>query len=108
MKKYRTLEQTETAKARAVRFAENVLEDSDLADELEALTLQQYADRKGIIITEQGENRVANGNGDPRTKRELLDEIDDLNDQLSAINDILNPSDGDDEDYDEDEDDGED
>jgi hypothetical protein len=75
LKKYRTLEQTETAQARAVRFAENVLEDSDLADELESLTPEQYADRKGIVITNQGEMKVANGNGDPRTKSELLDEI---------------------------------
>jgi hypothetical protein len=107
LKKYRTLEQTETAQARAVRFAENVLEDSDLADELESLTPEEYADRKGIVITNQGEMKVANGNGDPRTKAELLDEIDDLQSQLDAINDILNPpSDDDDDDYDADDDDG--
>ena len=55
---------------------------------------------------------MANGNGgaDPRTKAELLDEIDDLQSQLDAINDILNPpSDDDDEDYDDaDYDDGDD
>ena len=107
MKKYRTFEQTETAQARAVRFAENVLEDSDLADELESLTPEEYADRKGIVITNQGEMKVANGNGDPRTKTELLDEIDDLQSQLDAINDIFNPpSDDDDDDYDADDDDG--
>ena len=48
---------------------------------------------------------MANGNGDPRTKAELLDEIDDLQNQLDAINDILNPpSDDDDDDYDADDD----
>ena len=116
MKKYRTLEQTETAQARAVRFAENVLQDSDLADELESLTPEQYADRKGIVITNQGEMKVANGNGnsDPRTKSELLDEIDqlqqdnqDLQDQLDAIADIVVPPDDtgdDDSDYDDDDD----
>jgi hypothetical protein len=46
---------------------------------------------------------MANGNGDPRTKSELLDEIDDLQNQLDAVNDILNPPDGDD-DYDDDDD----
>jgi hypothetical protein len=97
---------TETAQARAAAFAENVLQDSDLADELESLTPEQYADRKGIVITNQGETKVANGNGDPRTKAELLDEIDDLQSQLDAINDILNPPhDDDDDDYDADDDD---
>ena len=104
MKKYRTFEQTETAQARAVRFAENVLEDSDLADELESLTPEEYADRKGIVIINQGEIKVVNGNGDARTKAELLDEIEDLQSQLDAINDILNPPDDDDDDYDTDDD----
>jgi hypothetical protein len=100
LRKYRTLEQTETAQARAVRFAENVLGDSDLADELEDLTPEEYADRRGIVITNQGEMKVANGNGnsDPRTKAELLDEIDQLQqdnaeDQLDAIADIVAPPD---------------
>ena len=100
MKKYRTFEQTETAQARAVRFAQNVLEDSALADEFKSLTPEDYADRKGIVITNQGETKVANGNGDPRTKAELLEEIDDLQSQLDAINDILNPPSDDDDDSD--------
>ena len=42
---------------------------------------------------------MANGNSDPRTKQELLDEIDDLQSQLDAISDIVNPpDDGDDDD----------
>jgi hypothetical protein len=107
-------ERLKTAQARAVRFAENVLEDSDLADDLESLTPEEYADRKGIIITNPMERRistVANGNG--RTKQDLLDEIDqlqqenqDLQDQLDAIADIVVPPDeGDEDDYDDDSDD---
>ena len=111
MKKYRTFEQTETAQARAVAFAENVLEDSDLADELESLTPEEYADRKGMVITNPLKRRipsVANGNG--RTKQDLLDEIDelqqenaDLQDQLDAVADIVAPPDdtGDDDDDDD-------
>jgi hypothetical protein len=54
---------------------------------------------------------MANGNSDPRTKGDLLDEIDelaqenqDLQDQLDAISDILNPPENgdDDSDYDDD------
>jgi hypothetical protein len=111
LKKYRTFEQTETAQARAVAFAENVLEDSDLADELESLTPEEYADRKGMVITNPLKRRipsVANGNG--RTKQDLLDEIDelqqenaDLQDQLDAVADIVAPPDdtGDDDDDDD-------
>jgi len=50
VKKYLTREQTQTAQARAVRFAKNVLEDSNLADDLESLTPGEYADRRGITI----------------------------------------------------------
>jgi hypothetical protein len=110
LKKYRTREQTETAQARAVGFAQNVLEDSDLADELESLAPEEYADRKGIVITNPLKRRVstvANGNG--RTKQDLLDEIDqleqanqDLQDQLDAIADIVTAPDEGDEDEDDD------
>ena len=51
--KTKTYEQLVTAQERAVRFAENVLEDSDLADELEGLTVEEYAERKKIEIAEQ-------------------------------------------------------
>jgi hypothetical protein len=50
LKKYRTFEQTEAAQARAVRFAQDALENLDLAGELESLTPEEYADRKGIVI----------------------------------------------------------
>ena len=111
MKKYLTREQTQTAQARAVRFAKNVLEDSNLADDLESLTPEEYADRKGMVITNPLKRRipsVANGNG--RTKQDLLDEIDelqqenaDLQDQLDAVADIVAPPDdtGDDDDDDD-------
>ena len=92
-------QETETAQARAVRFAENALKDSNLADELESLTAQEYADRRGIVITnplQRSTSHMANGNG--RTKDQLLDELDqlqqenqDLQDRLNEIADIVSP-----------------
>ena len=41
---------------------------------------------------------MANGASDPRTKQELLDEIDDLQSQLDAIGDIINPPDDEEDD----------
>jgi len=86
VKKYLTREQIETAQARAVRFAENVLEDSDFADDLEALTPEEYADRRGITITDPLERRItnmANGNGNSMTKVDTKDVCDQLQDILS-------------------------
>jgi hypothetical protein len=50
MKKRRTLEQVETAQRRAVSAAETLLGDDDLADELEDLSPEEYAERKGFEI----------------------------------------------------------
>ena len=47
---------------------------------------------------------MPNGNVDPRTKAELLDEIGELQSQLDAINDILNPPPEDDDDDTDDDD----
>ena len=64
------------------------------------MDLDEYAEHKNIQIVNRGEKAtMANGNSDPRTKQELLDEIDDLQSQLDAISDIVNPpDDGDDDD----------
>jgi hypothetical protein len=88
VKKYRTREQTETAQARAVAFAQNVLDDSDLADDLESLTPEEYADRKGIVITnplERTPTNMANGNGGngDMTKADLQDVCDEVQDILT-------------------------
>src|SRR5215831_4489028 len=85
VKKHRTREQTETAQARAVRFAENVLEDSDKADQIESLTPEEYVDRRGITITNPLERRITNmvGNGNNMTKADLQDVCDQVQDILS-------------------------
>jgi hypothetical protein len=65
MKKNRTYEQVQTAQERAVNFLRNVLEDDDRADEVEAMSPDEWADEKGIVITnpEKEKEDVANGNG---------------------------------------------
>lgn len=103
-----TYDQVSAGKDKVERFVRNVLQDDDRADEIADESVESYADRKHYVISnplERSPSRMANGNGDPRTKAELLDEIDDLQNQLDAINDILNPpSDDDDDDYDADDD----
>jgi hypothetical protein len=46
-----TREQVEGRQEKAVRFAEDVLDDPDLADELEGLTVEEYAERKGYRLS---------------------------------------------------------
>lgn len=110
MAKQLTEEEAQARKDKAVRFVRDVLDDSDHADDIEDEDLYDWADRKHIQIVNQGVSKMANGNVDPRTKSDLLDEISelqeenaDLQDQLNAIADIIGPDDtGDDEDDDDD------
>ena len=99
-KKSLTAEQVQAKKDKAVQFLRDVKGDDDLADEFEGMDLGEYADHKGITIVNQEKRslKMPNGNGDPRTKAELLDEIGELQSQLDAINDILNPPPEDDDD----------
>jgi hypothetical protein len=105
-----TREQAQSRKDAAVRFAEKALDDPDKASDIESEDLDDWVERKRItLIDNTGKRRkMANGNGDPRTKAELLAEIEDLQSQLDAINDILNPPDDEDADYDADDDDDDD
>ena len=78
LKKYQTYDQVEATKAKAARFARDVLDDDDLADDLEDESPESYADRKRIVITNSPERRtinVANGNDD-MTKADLQDCVD--------------------------------
>jgi hypothetical protein len=112
-----TRDQAEARKAAAVRFAENVLGDFDKADDIAAESLDDWIERKKItLIGNPGRSlkMAGNGNGDPRTKTELLDTIDDLQQQVDDLNDTLDsimdlagggPPDDDDTDADTDDDD---
>ena len=104
-----TVDQVQAKKDKAVQFLRDVVHDDDKADDYEAMDLFDYADHKGITIANQGEMKMPSGNGDPRTKTELLDTIDeltqdnqDLQAALDAISDIVSPDDGDDNDDDRD------
>jgi hypothetical protein len=110
-----TEEEAQARKDKAVRFVRDALDDPDHADDLEDEGLYDWAERKRIQIVNEGEPKMANGNGsnDPRTKGELLDEIDSLQQQVDDLNDTLDsimdlagggtPED-DDDDYDDDSD----
>jgi hypothetical protein len=98
-----TADQVQAKKDKAVQFLRDVVGDDEKADEFEDMDLDEYAQGKHIQIINPGRNRrMANGTSDPRTKQELLDEIDDLQSQLDAISDIINPPDDEDEDDDDD------
>jgi len=69
-----TREQLENRKAQAVRFTRNVLDDDDRADEIEDESLEDYAERRHITITNpKGVMRMATP-----TRRELLERIEEL------------------------------
>jgi hypothetical protein len=126
MKKNRTYAQVQTAQDRAVNFLRNVLEDDDRADEVEAMSPDEWADEKGIVITNpEGREGVANGNGgngdgvSSMTKADLVDLVDQVTgiledayspessreDLASAIGDALDVLEGNGGDEDEDTDD---
>jgi hypothetical protein len=98
-----TADQVQAKKDKAVQFLRDVVGNDDKANEFDDMDVDEYAQRKDIqIVNPRRNRRMANGTWDPRTKQELLDEIDDLQSQIDAINDIVNPPD------DEDDDDGDD
>ena len=106
-----TRDQLASRKAQAVRFVRNVLGDPDRADEIEAESLEGYAERRKVKLLNPPNWR----NAIMATKAELegrIDELEqenaDLQDQLDAIADIVAPADEDeieDEDSDSDDDD---
>lgn len=87
-----TQKQLESRKAKAVRFTRDVLGDPDRADEIEDESLEHYAERRHIQIQNpKGVTRMA-----VRTRRELLDRIEeleteneDLQSRLDEIKDVI-------------------
>jgi hypothetical protein len=100
-RKQYTADEVQQKQDKAVKFLRDVVGDDDKASEFEDMSLDEYAQHKNIQIVNRGERSPQMANGDPRTKSELLAEIDDLNAQLDAINDVLNPPDDDDDDGDD-------
>jgi hypothetical protein len=104
-----TRDQLQSRKEKAERFTRDVLDDPDRADEIADESLEDYAERRGIQITNPSKRRKAIM-ATTKSKAELEAEIDDLRDenaelqdQLDTIADIVAPAD---EDEDDDNDDG--
>jgi hypothetical protein len=102
-----TRDQLASRKAQAVRFTRDVLGDPERADEIEAESLEDYAERRKVKLLNSYERR--NGiMARSSTKAQLEDRIDELEqeneelqDQLDAVADIVAPAD---DDLDEDDD----
>jgi len=90
--KYRSLTQVEQTQEKAVRFAHNVLADDDLADELESLSPEEYADRKGLVI-----RNPQNLKGAIMPRKSNADRIADLEDKLDLIAGIITGDAGEDD-----------
>jgi hypothetical protein len=81
-----TEEQIQSKKDKAVRYLRDVIQDNDRADEVEDESPEDYAERKGLIISNSSKRRmkaVANGNNNDTvndlsdlSKNDLLDLID--------------------------------
>jgi hypothetical protein len=104
-----TREQVESRKEKAVRFTDNVLGDSDRADEIADESLESYAERKGIEITNPHKRRITVARTRTRAEleaeiEELQQENEDLQEQLDAVADIVSPTDEDEDEGDEGED----
>jgi hypothetical protein len=115
--KHVTRDQLQARKEKAVRFVRDVLNDPDRAEEIADESLEDYAERRKIQITNPSKRRNAIM-ATTRSKADLEAEIADLKDenqelkeQLDTIADIVAPADEDAEDEDvddEEEDDDED
>jgi hypothetical protein len=111
----KTLEQVEAMQRKAVLFADNVLDDPDLADELEELSPEEYAERKRITVENPHKrtqvvifnNPLKKGKQTMAlpTRAELQERIDELEEKLEAIAGLASDEEEeDDEEEDEDED----
>lgn len=76
-----TRRQLESRKAQAVRFARDVREDDELADQIEDESLDEYAQKRHIKLSNpKGVRKMA-----IRTRRELLDRIQELEEQNEEL-----------------------
>jgi hypothetical protein len=106
-----TRAQLEGRKERAVRFTRDVLGDPDRASEIEAESLDDYAERRKMKLINSSDRRTVIMARTTKTKAdlaaevlELQDENEELKDQLSVIADIVAPADEDEDDDDDDDD----
>lgn len=87
MPRGKTLDQVEAMQRKALRFVADVLGDSDKADEIEQLSVGEYAARKGIRINPKTkELKLMSG---AITKKELEDTLDEVS---NKVTEMLNPA----------------
>lgn len=106
MKRIMTTQEAQVSKDRAVRFATNVLDDPDLADQIADESIEDWTDRKGITIENPERERRTMPTNKELTMRiqELEDELSDYQDREAQLLEIYGVEDeSDEEETDEDE-----
>ena len=81
-----TREQVEKRQAKAVRFAADVLEDDDLADELESLTPEEYAEKKKLLINPTNKRKETKSMKRDELKQVVKDAVSDAIKQTRRSN----------------------
>lgn len=79
MAKVKTFDQVAASKRKAVSFTENVLEDPDRAAEIEAESVEDYADRKKFLIENPNREDTM---PETMTKDQLEELLDDVGEKL--------------------------
>jgi len=110
--KTRTRKQVESAQRRAVLAAENLLQDYDRADEIAAMTPDEYAESKGFLISNPKHPKVKKENYHMATLKELRQNLKEKDEYIGELEDRLAEISGiatiDEDDEDEDDEEGED
>ena len=88
-----TREQVEARKGKAVRFVEDVLGDSERADEIADESVESYAQRRRFEIINPQRRRVVSTKQQLEEQiRELEEENEDLQGRLDEVLDIVAPA----------------
>ena len=95
MAKSKTLDRLEAMRQKAVRFLENVVGDTDRADEFADMSNEIYADHKGIKIANPRLTPSNKFKGDATmatkqmTRAELLERVEELEEENDILSDKL-------------------
>ncbi|MGH9343548.1 MAG: hypothetical protein ACRD19_07300 [Terriglobia bacterium] len=85
MSKKLTRDQVAARQRKAVSFTENVRDDPDRADEIENMSVDEYAAERGFKMVNPGRRTTIM----PKTRAELVQENSELNDYVSELEDRL-------------------
>jgi hypothetical protein len=103
-----TRDEVERKQAKAVQFLRDVVGNDDLADEVDGLSVEEYAERKRIRLLNPKQSReeriMATKQEMTERIRELEGENEELQGQLDHVFDIIAPEEEEEEDDDEGED----